>query len=76
MAAVRERTTRRTFAELLIGCEEDGTLRLEGVLLTPDGKGFIRAEIEGDVSEAEELGLDLARDVLEQGGREILAQIR
>ena len=35
-----------------------------------------RAEIEGDVSEAEELGLDLARDVLEQGGREILAQIR
>jgi len=56
--------------------EEDGTLRLEGVLLTPDGKSFIRAEIEGDVSEAEELGLDLARDVLEQGGREILAQIR
>jgi len=56
--------------------EEDGTLRLEGVLLTPDGKSFIRAEIEGDVSEAEELGLDLARDVLEQGRREILAQIR
>ncbi|APD09336.1 MULTISPECIES: hydroxymethylbilane synthase [Thermus] len=55
---------------------EDGTLVLEGGLFSPDGKSFIRAEIEGDASEAEELGLELAQDVLEQGGREILAQTR
>lgn len=55
---------------------EDGTLLLEGVVLSPDGKSFIRAEIEGEASEAEELGLELAQDVLEQGGREILSQIR
>ena len=55
---------------------EDGTLLLEGMVLTPDGKSFIRAEIEGDASEAEELGLELAQDVLEQGGRESLAQSR
>jgi hydroxymethylbilane synthase len=55
---------------------EDGALFLEGGLFSPDGKSFIRAEIEGDASEAEELGLELARDVLEQGGREILEQIR
>ncbi|AFV77180.1 hydroxymethylbilane synthase [Thermus oshimai] len=54
--------------------EEDGLLRLEGILLSPDGKSFLRAEIEGEASEAEELGLELARDVLEQGGREILAK--
>lgn len=55
---------------------EDGTLLLEGGLFSPDGKSFIRAEIEGEASEAEELGLELARDVLEQGGREILEQTR
>lgn len=55
---------------------EDGGLRLEGVLLSPDGRAFIRAEIEGEAAEAEELGLELAQDVLAQGGRELLAQIR
>ncbi len=55
---------------------EDGSLRLEGILLTPDGQAFIRAEIEGEAKEAEELGLELAQDVLDQGGREILAKIR
>ncbi|KGQ22383.1 hydroxymethylbilane synthase [Thermus filiformis] len=51
---------------------EDGTLRLEGVLLSEDGKSYIRAEIEGEPGEAEELGLELAQDVLAQGGRELL----
>jgi len=55
---------------------EDGTLALEGGIFAPDGKSFIRAEIEGEASEAEELGLELARDILEQGGREIMALTR
>ncbi len=56
--------------------EANGTLFLEGILLSPDGKEYIRAEIEGDASEAEELGLELARDVLEQGGKDLIRQIR
>ncbi|MGQ9692396.1 MAG: hydroxymethylbilane synthase [Thermaceae bacterium] len=51
---------------------EDGTLRLEGILLSEDGKAYVRAEIEGAPEEAEELGLELAQDVLVQGGRELL----
>ncbi|MGQ9735754.1 MAG: hydroxymethylbilane synthase [Thermaceae bacterium] len=51
---------------------EDGTLRLEGILLSEDGKAYVRAEIEGAPEEAEELGLELAQDVLAQGGRELL----
>jgi hydroxymethylbilane synthase len=50
-------------------------LRLEGVVVSPDGRELIRAEIEGDASEAEELGDELAMDLLEQGGRELLAGV-
>lgn len=51
---------------------EDGGLHLQGILLSEDGRSYIRAEIEGEVGEAEELGEELARDVLAQGGRELL----
>jgi len=51
---------------------EDDLLVLDGSLLSPDGKTTIRGEIEGAVEDAWELGLELAADVLEAGGREVL----
>ncbi|AEB11043.1 hydroxymethylbilane synthase [Marinithermus hydrothermalis] len=56
--------------------EEDGTLRLEGVVVAPDGSSMIHGEIEGDAEEAWELGAELARDILEQGGKRILEGLR
>jgi hydroxymethylbilane synthase len=40
---------------------------------SPDGIELIRAEIEGDLEEAVELGNELAHDLLAEGGRELLA---
>ncbi|WP_457633293.1 hydroxymethylbilane synthase [Oceanithermus desulfurans] len=53
---------------------EDDVLVLDAGVLSLDGKTLIRGEIEGDPEEAWELGLELARDVLEAGGREVLAE--
>ncbi len=50
----------------------DETLLLTAVVCSPDGKELIRAEIEGDLSEALELGTELAQDLLAEGGKEIL----
>ena len=44
----------------------DGDLTLFGALAAPEQKIAIQAEISGDASEAEELGKELAGDVLEQ----------
>jgi hydroxymethylbilane synthase len=46
----------------------DGMLSLEGCVAAPDGSHVIRASIEGDADEAEDLGLELAQDVLKRGG--------
>jgi hydroxymethylbilane synthase len=51
---------------------EDGTLTLEGCVAAPDGSQVIRASIEGDPDEAEDLGFELADDVLKQGGEALL----
>lgn len=59
-------------AGALAAIESDNTLVLSGVVCSPDGKDLIRAEIEGDAEEAEELGSELAHDLLNEGGREIL----
>lgn len=37
---------------------------------------MIRGEIEGDASEAVELGSELAQDLLAEGGKEILEQAK
>jgi hydroxymethylbilane synthase len=50
----------------------DGTLSLEGCVASPDGEGVIRASIEGDPEEAEDLGFELAQDVLSRGGAALL----
>lgn len=65
-------------AAALATVEHDDTLILQGMVSSPDGLELIRAEIEGDIEEAVELGNELAHDLLAEGGRELLAlgQIR
>ena len=52
--------------------EEDGALYLEGAMMLLDGSELMRGDIEGDAEEAEELGIELAQGLLEQGGREMV----
>jgi hydroxymethylbilane synthase len=52
---------------------DDGTLSLIGCVAALDGSQIIRATVEGDADEAEDLGRELAEDVLGQGGAELLA---
>lgn len=52
----------------------DGTLRLEGVLATPDGKWLVRREATG--SDPEDLGVAVAELLLDDGGDEILRTLR
>lgn len=54
--------------------ESDGSLRLEGLLATRDGSTLLRGEISGKPGEAEELGYELAEDILQQGGLAIMAR--
>ena len=50
----------------------DGILSLEGCVAAADGSQIIRASIEGDADEAEDLGLELAQDVLARGDAALL----
>lgn len=61
-------------AAALATLESDDSLLLTAVVGSPDGKELIRAEIEGDASEAEDLGTELAQDLLAEGAKEILAK--
>jgi hydroxymethylbilane synthase len=54
---------------------DDGMLTLEGCVAALDGSSVIRASIEGDPDEAEDLGAELAEDILAQGGAELLKKL-
>jgi len=47
-------------------------LKLEGWVSAPDGSNLIQGSIEGDPSECEDLGLELAEDMLGQGARALV----
>lgn len=51
---------------------KDGLLKLEGWVGSPDGSTIIRGSIEGEAEEAEDLGLELASDMLNQGARALI----
>ena len=51
----------------------DGQLTLRGTVLSPDGQRRIAAERNGPTETCESIGVDLARDLLEQGARELLS---
>jgi hydroxymethylbilane synthase len=55
-----------------------GRIRLRGLVSSSDGRRIARAEAEGDANApaAEALGARLAHSLLEQGGAEILAELR
>src|SRR4051794_85349 len=54
---------------------ENGRVRLLGVVASPDGSEVIRANAEGAVSDAEELGRTLGADLLNRGARRILEAV-
>ena len=54
---------------------EAGTLTLAGMVASLDGKRLLRDSISGKASNAEQLGVDLALRLRQQGAEEILAEI-
>lgn len=52
-----------------------GRLHLDALVGAPDGSRHVRAEIEGPATQAEQLGIELAERLLQEGAREILAAI-
>jgi hydroxymethylbilane synthase len=53
----------------------NGTLRLRGLVATPDGTRIARAEHSGPAADPEALGLKLVADLRAQGATEILAAL-
>ncbi len=51
-------------------------LSLSGMVAGTEGKPFFREEIKGDPSQCEELGKQLARDLLKKGAGKILNELR
>ena len=50
-------------------------LKLEAIIASLDGTQLLRESITGPVAEAEALGQRLAQNMLDKGGRAILAEI-
>ncbi|MDH3632685.1 MAG: hydroxymethylbilane synthase [Gammaproteobacteria bacterium] len=55
---------------------ERGQIYLRGLVGEPDGSQILRAEIRGNSSEAHDLGVQLAHQLLAQGADRILARLR
>ncbi|MDH5325393.1 MAG: hydroxymethylbilane synthase [Gammaproteobacteria bacterium] len=58
------------FAEL-----NQGELRLRGLVGQPDGSVMIKGQVQGTAEQAEQLGRDLADDLLSRGARKILDEV-
>lgn len=54
---------------------EGDTLTLTGMVASLDGKRLIRESVNGDRTQAEQIGIDLAEKLKNQGAQEILAEI-
>jgi len=54
---------------------EEGRLRLRGLVASVDGKSVVRRERSGPVSSPEALGVALAEEILDAGGRCILEEV-
>jgi hydroxymethylbilane synthase len=51
------------------------TLQIDGMVGTIDGKKLIRHRVEGPIEEAESLGIELAKVLLNKGAKEILKEV-
>lgn len=60
----------------VLGMVENGKLQLRGVIASLDGKKVIRSELSGQPEEAEEVGRQLAENMLAAGADVILAEVR
>lgn len=54
---------------------DNGRIRLDARLASPDGSEVLNASVQGNRDEAESLGRQAARSLLDQGGMRILSQI-
>lgn len=54
---------------------KDGSLLLEGLVGSVDGKRLVRDKLEGRTQDAEDVGCRLAETLLSQGAEEILAEV-
>ncbi len=54
---------------------EGNRLILKGMVASLDGKTLIKGEYQGDINEPEQVGIELARQLKEQGAQAILDQI-
>ncbi len=59
----------------VFGQKIEDFIRIEALVGTLDGKTVIRQDIFGPAADASELGDKLAVDILDRGGREILAEV-
>lgn len=57
-----------------VGTVKDGLLELIGVVASLDGKMIVKESIQGNLSDAEYIGSQLAEKILRAGGKEILAR--
>ncbi|AXF77862.1 hydroxymethylbilane synthase [Erwinia tracheiphila] len=82
--AVRVKAERAMNTRLEGGCQvpigsfavlQDDRLWLRGLIGSPDGKAMIRGERRGPREDAEKMGISLAEELLNNGGREILADV-
>ncbi|MFQ6093898.1 MAG: hydroxymethylbilane synthase [bacterium] len=55
---------------------ESGALSLDGLIANLDGTRTVRDRVAGKLAEAEELGVTLALKLIEQGGKDILDEVR
>lgn len=55
---------------------ENGTLVLDGMISSLDGKRLYRGRKAGKPEDAEKIGIELAQELYEAGGKEILEEIR
>ncbi|RLD99906.1 MAG: hydroxymethylbilane synthase [Aquificota bacterium] len=58
-----------------IGKVEGEEIILQGLIASPDGRDIYRGEKRGPTTQAQNLGLELAQILLEQGGRRIIEAI-
>jgi hydroxymethylbilane synthase len=55
---------------------EGKALELEGMVAFPDGSERIQCMVKGSIGNEEDLGRTLATEILESGGREVIAEFR
>ncbi len=64
--------------EIPVGCYamiKEDRIKILGLIASPDGREMIREEIEGPLKNHKATGRELARRILEQGGRKILSNL-